>query len=161
MRSLGRRDRGFSVIAVVMVLLLLVVLMETALRLYVSHADQTKKSSDRYYATQLAHSGLDWARACLGATPTASCSATLDVGNGTIDVSVQRINENVKVRSTGKVLRHGAETIARTETMEFAPAAPADPSTSPPSPLPLPKETPLPEPGPTPVPTPDDFPSYF
>jgi hypothetical protein len=161
MRRPRRKDRGVSVIGVVMVLALLVVLMESTLRLYVAHADQTKKRSDRYYATQLAHSGIDWARACLAASPTASCSTTLDVGDGTIDVSVQRIKENVKVRSTGKVLRGGAERISRTETMEFGPALPTEPPASPPSPIPLPVETPPRDPGPAPAPTPDDFPNYF
>ncbi|MEO6325898.1 MAG: hypothetical protein ABIT01_15025 [Thermoanaerobaculia bacterium] len=123
-RRLRRLQRGASVIGVVMVLALLMVLMETALRLYVSHADQTKKRGDRYYAMQLSHSGIDWARACLAADPTAACGATLDVGDGTIVVSVERTETTLKVRSTGKVLRGGTEKIARTETLEL-PAPPA------------------------------------
>ena len=149
-----------SVFAVVVVLTLLVLLMATSMRLYMAHADQTKKRSDRYYATQLAHSGIDWARACLGASPTASCNASLDVGDGTIQVSVERIKESVKVRSTGQVVRGGAEKIARTETMEFGSVLPADPSSSPPDPGPTRQDSP-PNPIVTPTPAPDDFPSYF
>ena len=137
-----------------MVLLLLALLMETAMHLYMAHADQTKKRSDRQYATQLAHSGLDWARACLAANPTGACVASLEVGDGTIEVTVERTKEHVKVRSTGIVLRGGARKISRTETMEFGPPASLDPP-PPPDPGSPPGDAPS-GPVPTPVPTPDD-----
>lgn len=127
-----------TVIAVVSVLTLLVVLMGVALRLYVAHTEQTRKRSDRHYATQLAHSGIDWARGCVASRST-SCSSMLDLADATIDVTVQMKESTARIQVKARVMRNGAETSSRAESVEVPLPPPetaaSSASSSPPSPI--------------------------
>lgn len=124
-----RKRRGYSILAVMAVLLLVALVMNTVLSLVVSHLRQTRRRGDLLYAMQLARSGIDWAVGCL-ASGQRGCQGTLTLAGGEIGVQIQGGSDLFHVRSEGKVVRDGVTLASRVLVLDYG-APPSPPPETP------------------------------
>jgi hypothetical protein len=114
-----RRDRGFSLMTVALILAILALLLEAAGRLLMANMKQTRWRGDALYAEELARSGIDWAQSCIAAGK-ASCGTTLPVADGEVQVEVRPLGEDVfEIRSQGRVVVEKAVRATRDEKVRF------------------------------------------
>lgn len=116
------RTRGYSMVAVLAVLTLLAILMGVMVQLLVTNLGQTRRRANILYATELARSGIDWARARLAAAKGLQ-STVLTLSGGEIDVKVDAREGGYRVTSTGRVTRGGKVLEARVERVALGVAA--------------------------------------
>lgn len=113
------RRRGFSLLAVVVVLAILAILLQAAVALLTARLRETRWRGESRYAEELARSGVDFARACLDADEGGgSCGRTLPVEGGEIVVEVTPTAKGQRITSRGRVLAGSEVRAERTEVVE-------------------------------------------
>lgn len=116
----GRKTRGTSLLAVLGVLALLAMVMAVMARLLMTNLGETRRRANALYAAELAHSGIDWARASLLAhTPFER--KVLKVRGGEIEVRVEAGEGVIRIVSAGRVMEGGAVVAAREEVLRLGP----------------------------------------
>lgn len=127
-----RRQRGFSLLTVAVVLAILSILLQAGLTLLDAQVKETRWRADSRYAEELARSGVDWAKACL-ALESGGCSTSLEARGGTIRVEVEGGPDVFDIRSSGRVVVEGTVRAERVEEARYRPPErPVDPSVEPP-----------------------------
>jgi hypothetical protein len=119
-----RKTRGTSLVAVLGVLALLAMAMAVMAQLLMTNLGQTRRRATALYATELAHSGIDWARASLlSGRPFER--KILKVRGGEIDVRTEAGEAAeagaVRIVSTGRVVEGEAALASRQEVLTLGP----------------------------------------
>lgn len=112
--------RGTSLLAVLGVLALLAMVMAVMARLLMTNLGETRRRANAVYAAELAHSGIDWARASLLARAPFE-HKVLKVRGGEIDVRVEAGEGALRIVSAGRVVEGGAVVAAREEVLRLGP----------------------------------------
>ena len=143
MRGARRGRRGSSLILVLSVLTLLAMVMAVFAQLVITNMGQTRRRANALYAVQLAHSGIDWARATAQAGRELQ-GRTLRLEGGEVEVKVEERDGGKHVTALGRVLQDGTALDVREETLDIgvSPAASAPPIAPPGMPTAMP--TPVP-----------------
>jgi len=120
----SRKTRGTSLLAVLGVLALLAMVMAVMAQLLITNLGETRRRGNALYAAELAHSGIDWARArLLASSPFAR--TVLKVRGGEIDVRTEAAEDAgagaLRIVSIGRVVVGRATITAREEIVELGP----------------------------------------
>jgi type II secretory pathway component PulK len=112
-----RRPRGSSLVIVLGVLTLLAMVMAVMAQALVTDLRQTRRRANVRYAIELAHSGIDFARATLEAGRGLE-EQVLHVAGGDIELRVERREGGHRVTASGRVRLGGAVLEIREEVLE-------------------------------------------
>ena len=112
-----RRPRGSSLVIVLGVLTLLAMVMAVMAQVVVTDLRQTRRRANVRYAIELAHSGIDYARATLEAGRRLE-GQVLHIAGGDIELKVERPEGGLRVTASGRVRMGGAVLEVREEVLE-------------------------------------------
>jgi hypothetical protein len=115
-----RRVRGSSLLLVLGILTVFGLVLGVLATVLLTDLSSSRRRANAQYASELAHSGTDWARGALmarGGLP----FATLRVEGGDIEVAAEELPDGrLRVVSTGRVREGEATLAARREVTVFA-----------------------------------------
>jgi type II secretory pathway component PulK len=115
-----RKTSGTSLLAVLGVLALLAMVMAVMVQLLMTNLFETRRRANAQYAAELAHSGIDWARASLLARAPFE-RKLLKVRGGEIEIRVVVLEGAVRIVSAGRVVERGAVIASREEILRLGP----------------------------------------